>query len=49
MERARAGEDAFDALVSAMVMTERRAEFARLPRPRDPKYVVEGWTWAPGI
>ena len=49
MERARGGEDAFDALVSCMVMTERREEFAGLPRPRDPKYVVEGWTWAPGV
>ncbi len=49
MERARAGEDAFDALVSAMVMTERRAEFALLPRPLDPKFRVEGWTWAPGV
>ncbi len=49
MERARAGEDAFDALVSGMVMAERRSEFARLPSPRDPRYAVEGWTWAPGI
>ena len=49
IERARAGEDAFDALVSCMVMTARRSEFAVLPRPRDPKYVAEGWTWAPGV
>lgn len=46
---ARGGEDAFDALVSCMVMVERRSEFATLPRPKDPKYTVEGWTWAPGV
>jgi hypothetical protein len=44
---ARASEDAFDALVSMMVMVERRAEFASLPKPRDPLHRVEGWTWAP--
>ncbi len=47
MQRARAGEDAFDALVSTMVMVERRAEFVRLPMPRDPLHGVEGWTWVP--
>jgi hypothetical protein len=47
MQRALAGEDAFDALVSTMVMAERRNEFATLPKPRDPLHVVEGWTWAP--
>jgi hypothetical protein len=47
MAMARAGEDAFDALVSCMVMTERRAKFAMLPAPRDPLYPIEGWTWAP--
>ena len=47
MRRARAGEDAFDALVSTMVMAERRAEFAKLPKPRDPLHGIEGWTWAP--
>lgn len=49
MEKARGSEDAFDALVSCMVMTARRAEFARLGVPKDPGYRVEGWTWAPGI
>ena len=49
MERARGSEDAFDALVSCMVMVERRGEFQGLPRPKDPKYAVEGWTWAPGV
>jgi hypothetical protein len=47
--RALAGEDAFDALISTMVMAEHRTEFATLPKPRDPLYAVEGWTWAPGV
>ena len=47
MEKARGSEDAFDALVSMMVMVERRGEFAKLPKPRDPLHVWEGWTWAP--
>jgi len=49
MEKARASEDAFDALVSCMVMTVRRGEFAGLREPKDPGYRVEGWTWAPGV
>jgi hypothetical protein len=49
MQRARAGEDAFDALVSTMVMAERRATFAKLPKPRDPLHGIEGWTWAPEV
>ena len=40
------GEDAFDALVSCMVMTEHRNGFYKLPRPNDPNYMLEGWTWA---
>lgn len=47
LQTARAGEDAFDALVSMMVMVERRAEFPHLPRPKDPLHTMEGWTWAP--
>ena len=47
LAKARAGEDAFDALVSTMVMAERRASFATLPKPRDPLHAIEGWTWAP--
>jgi len=47
MQKARAGEDAFDALVSTMVMAERRETFAWLPMPRDPLHGIEGWTWAP--
>ena len=49
LERARSGEDAFDALVSCMVMTRRRAAFATLPQPRDPAAAIEGWTWAPEL
>ena len=48
-EKARGSEDAFDALVSCMVMTARRAEIARLGVPKDPRYRVEGWTWAPDL
>lgn len=46
LAKAKAGEDAFDALVSCMVMTEHREQFYKLPQPRDPKYLLEGWTWA---
>ena len=49
LQHARAGEDAFDALVSCMVMSARREEFAVLPAPKDPAYPIEGWTWAPGV
>jgi hypothetical protein len=49
LARARASEDAFDALVSCMAMTARREEFAGLAMPVDPEYKVEGWTWAPGV
>jgi len=47
MQRARGSEDAFDALVSTMVMAEHRAEFVTLPKPRDPLHSLESWTWAP--
>jgi hypothetical protein len=49
MQKALAGEDAFDALVSTMVMAERREGFAGLPMPRDPLHGIEGWTWAPEV
>jgi hypothetical protein len=49
MQRARAGEDAFDALVSTMVMAEHRGSFAKLPKPRDPLHRLESWTWAPEV
>jgi hypothetical protein len=47
--KARAGEDAFDALVSCMVMARHREGFYQLPQPRDPAYALEGWTWAPPV
>jgi hypothetical protein len=49
MQKARGSEDAFDALVSTMVMAERSDSFMRLPKPRDPLHGIEGWTWAPEI
>ena len=49
LARARSSEDAFDALVSCMVMTARRDSFASLPQPRDPASHIEGWTWAPEL
>jgi hypothetical protein len=49
IDQAKASEDAFDALVSCMVMAARRAGFAELASPKDAKHRVEGWTWAPGI
>lgn len=45
--KAKAGEDAFDALISCMVMAEHREQFYALNQPRDPNYALEGWTWAP--
>jgi hypothetical protein len=49
MENARGSEDAFDALVSCMVMTARREQFAKLGTPSHTAHTVEGWTWAPGV
>jgi len=47
--KARASEDAFDALVSAMVMVEHRAEFAGLRKTEDEVFRMEGHTWVPGL
>ena len=49
LKAARASEDAFDALASAVVMAERRDGFYTLPEPRDPNAALEGWTWAPDV
>jgi hypothetical protein len=49
MARARGSEDAFDALVTAMVMVEHRAEFSRLRRTEDEVFRMEGQTWVPGL
>jgi hypothetical protein len=47
LRSAQEGEDAFDALVSCMVMTAHLEGFYTLPRPADTNYALEGWTWAP--
>jgi hypothetical protein len=49
LAKARASEDAFDALVAAMVMVEHRGEFARLRRTEDEVFRMEGQTWVPGL
>jgi hypothetical protein len=46
---AKSSEDAFDALISCLVMTECRAEFPELPPENDPIYKLEGRTWQPGV
>jgi hypothetical protein len=47
--KARGSEDAFDALVTAMVMVEHRGEFARLRKTEDEVFRMEGQTWVPGL
>jgi hypothetical protein len=49
LAKARGSEDAFDALVTAMVMVEHRGEFARLRRTEDEVFRMEGRTWVPGL
>ncbi len=49
LAKAKASEDAFDALVSAMVMVEHRGEFAGLRRTEDEVFRMEGQTWVPGV
>ena len=49
MAKAKGSEDAFDALVTAMVMVEHRREFARLRRTEDEVFRMEGQTWVPGL
>jgi len=49
MAKARGSEDAFDALVTALVMVEHRREFARLRRTEDEVFRMEGRTWVPGL
>jgi hypothetical protein len=49
LAKARGSEDAFDALVTAMVMVEHRAEFARLRKTEDEVFRMEGQTWVPGL
>jgi hypothetical protein len=49
LARAKASEDAFDALVTAMVMVEHRGEFAGLRQTEDEVFLMEGRTWVPGL
>jgi hypothetical protein len=49
MAKARGSEDAFDALVTMLVMVEHRGEFARLRRTEDEVFRMEGRTWVPGL
>ena len=47
--KAKGSEDAFDALVSAMVMVEHRGEFGGLRATKDEVLRLEGITWRPGV
>jgi hypothetical protein len=47
LERAAGSEDAFDAAVSALVMSEHAAALGALERSEDPDYAIEGRIWAP--
>jgi len=47
LERAAGSEDAFDAAVSALVMSEHEAELRALGQPEDPTDRVEGKIWRP--
>jgi hypothetical protein len=49
LAKAKGSEDAFDALVTAMVMVEHRGEFAELRRTEDEVFRMEGQTWVPGL
>ncbi len=49
LAKARGSEDAFDALVTALVMVEHRAEFAKLRQTEDEVFRMEGRTWVPGL
>jgi hypothetical protein len=49
LAKARGSEDAFDALVTALVMVEHRGEFARLRKTEDEVFLMEGQTWVPGL
>jgi hypothetical protein len=49
LAKAKGSEDAFDALVTALVMVEHRAEFARLRKTEDEVFRMEGQTWVPGL
>ncbi len=48
LDKARGSEDAFDALVSVMMMVERRASFLQLRQARDRVTLLEGAVWGAG-
>lgn len=47
LERAAGSEDAFDAAVSALAMSDHAEALARLRRPDDPTALIEGTIWRP--
>lgn len=47
LERAAGSEDAFDAAVSALVMSKSSDELEALEQTRDPNYAIEGKIWRP--
>lgn len=47
LERAAGSEDAFDAAVSALAMSEHEVELRTLAPPADPVYAIEGKIWQP--
>jgi hypothetical protein len=47
--KARGSEDGFDALVTALLMTEHRQEFLGLRQTKDEVFRLEGQTWVPGV
>jgi hypothetical protein len=49
LRKAEGSEDAFDALVSTMLMVRHADEFARLRATRDASLRLEGITWRPGV
>ena len=49
LAKAKGSEDAFDALVSALVMVEHRGEFEGLRRTEDEVFRMEGQTWVPEL
>jgi hypothetical protein len=49
LEQARGSEDAFDAVVSALVMSERQAELTSFQETTDRIVRREGVIWNPGL
>ncbi len=49
LERAAGSEDAFDAAVSAIVMSRHEDDLRALEKSRDPTYAIEGRIWNPSV